>query len=245
MSFDPRSLARTLGCLLAAAALLPAAAGQAQPRSREKQYTADFGEGDCVFADVGRNRFFVLEPGHRLRLEGRTPRGFAEVSITVLDQTRLIGGVVTRVVEEEDRLDGRLVGVTRSFHAICTQTLDVYQFGTEVALDAGDDGPVPAGSWMAGESGARPGVAMPGRFLLGSRYQIEVAPGVALDRAENVSMDASVATPAGTFTGCAVTLETTPLEPGEQALRAYAEGIGLVADEDLRLVAWTPAVAKP
>ena len=43
---------------------------------------------------------------------------------------------------------------------------------------------------------------MPGRFLLGSRYFQELAPGVALDRAEHVKMGFTVHAAGTTFEDC-------------------------------------------
>ena len=40
---------------------------------------------------------------------------------------------------------------------------------------------------------------MPGIALLGSRYDQEIAPGVALDKSEIVSMNETVNVPAGSF----------------------------------------------
>ncbi len=74
---------------------------------------------------------------------------------------------------------------------------------------------------------------MPGMVLLGARYYQEIAPGVAMDRAEIVSTDESMATPAGTFESCLKTEETTPLEPEEKEYKYYAPGVGLIKDEDL------------
>jgi hypothetical protein len=74
--------------------------------------------------------------------------------------------------------------------------------------------------------------------LLGSRYYQEVAPGVAEDRAEHIAMDATVETPAGTFTDCLQVDETTPMESGV-SLKMYAPGVGLVQDDVLYLTGIT------
>ena len=223
-----------------------AAPTRAQPRAHAKQFTADLGAERCSFTDVGRNAYFVLEPGHQLRLAGETRRGYVEVTATVLTETRLVDGVLTRVVEEVERVDGTVTGITRLFHAMCVETNDAYVFGVETTLptDGDDGGTAQPASWMAGRDGARPGIAMPGRFMLGARYQLEQAPGVALDRAENVEMHISVDTPAGRFEDCVATIETSPLEPSEEALVIHAEGIGRVVDEELRLIGWTPGVTQ-
>ncbi|HLL87475.1 MAG TPA: hypothetical protein VK387_09210 [Thermoleophilaceae bacterium] len=59
--------------------------------------------------------------------------------------------------------------------------------------------------------------------LVGAKYFQELAPGVAMDRAEHVSMQAVARTPAGTFRRCLKVRETTPLEP-DVSLKKYARG---------------------
>jgi hypothetical protein len=193
--------------------------------------------GSCRgFSSTGRNPFFVLEPGYKLVLAGVEDGVVKRLVVTVLDQTRVIEGIETRVVEERETEDGELVEVSRNYFAICNRTNSVIYFGEEV--DIYEDGVIVGheGEWLAGVDGARPGIIMPGTVLVGARYFQEVAPGVALDRAEIVSLTATVQTPAGRFTRCLRTRETTPLEPGEVEFKSYAPGIGLIQDEVLRLV---------
>src|SRR5262249_41370897 len=97
------------------------------------------------------------------------------------------------------------------------------------------------GSWESGKGGAVPGVVMPGLFLLGSRYYQEIAPGVALDRAENTRMDLDLEFDlegGGTaeYEDCVEVTETTPLEKGDVSLKNYCPGVGLVVDDDFELV---------
>ena len=73
-------------------------------------------------------------------------------------------------------------------------------------------------------------------FLVGSRYFQELAPGVALDRAEHVGTNLEVSVPAGTFKSCIKVRETTPLESGE-SIKFYCAGVGLVIDGELALTA--------
>jgi hypothetical protein len=140
------------------------------------------------------------------------------------------------VVEEREFEDGELAEVSRNFFAICEKTNDVYYFGEEV--DIYEDGEIVShdGAWLAGVDGALPGIVMPGSFLLGSRYYQEVAPGVALDRAEHTAEGLVVETGAGEFEGCVEIIETSPLEPGAESRKLYCPGVGLVADDDLVLV---------
>ena len=112
----------------------------------------------------------------------------------------------------------------------------VYYFGEEV--DIYKDGEIVdhEGAWESGVKDAKFGLMMPGLPLVGSRYCQEMAPDVAMDRAEIVSVDESVETPAGTFNHCVRIEETTPLEPDEREYKTYAPGIGLIEDGTLTLV---------
>jgi hypothetical protein len=68
----------------------------------------------------------------------------------------------------------------------------------------------------------------------------EIAPGVALDRAEITSIDETVETELGTFENCLKTLETTALEKNAKEFKLYCPGIGLVQDADLQLISFGP-----
>jgi hypothetical protein len=76
---------------------------------------------------------------------------------------------------------------------------------------------------------------MPGQNLLRGKYYQEIAPKVALDRAEIISLRETVDTPAGQFKNCLKTKETTPLEPDVEEYKYYAPGVGLVQEESLKL----------
>jgi hypothetical protein len=80
---------------------------------------------------------------------------------------------------------------------------------------------------------------MPGVILNGGRYFQEIAPGVAMDRAEIVGRNFTVETPAGTFDNCLKTKESTPLEPDVFEIKLYAPGIGLVKDDTLSLISFS------
>jgi len=201
----------------------------------EKKWTDTFGQEDCTFATTGKNRFFVLEPGYRLVLQGRKEK----VTITVLNETKRVGGVQTRVVEEREEVNGRLKEVSRNFFAICKEHGDVFYFGEEV--DIYEDGKVVRheGAWRADEKDSRAGLMMPGTPLLGARYYQEISPS-AMDRAEIIANDLTLTTPAGTFKNCLKVEETSALED-ETEHKVYAPGIGLIQDEDLMLVEYGPA----
>ncbi len=146
-----------------------------------------------------------------------------------------MGNVVTRVVEERETVSGRVVEISRNFFAICTQTNSVFYFGEDVDIYENGEIVGHSGSWRADSGNAEAGLMMPGMILLGARYYQEIAPEVAMDRAEIVSINEIVETPARRFERCLKTEETTPLEPKAQEYKLYAPGIGLIRDGNLLL----------
>jgi len=92
------------------------------------------------------------------------------------------------------------------------------------------------GSWLAGTNGNKAGLIMPGTPKLNMKYYQELAPGVAMDRAEIESLTETCKTPAGTFSGCMKVKETSGIELLAKEYKYHAPGIGLVRDEDVRLV---------
>jgi hypothetical protein len=202
----------------------------------EVEYTSSFRTEDCTFNDTGSNPYFILEPNYRQVLVANESDAAAELTITVLNETREVNGTQTRVVEERETENGELVEISRNFFAICDETNSVFYFGEEV--DDYENGAIVshAGAWLAGEGENKAGLIMPGTVLLGARYYQEIAPNIAVDRAEIIEIDSELVVPAGSFNDVLVIAESNPLEPGVEELKYYAPGIGLLQDEDLKLV---------
>ncbi len=202
------------------------------PDAGEGGWLQDFDIANRSLLPTGRNPYFILEPGYRLVFESED----AKLIITVLDDTMAVGNDLTRVVEERELKDGELVEVSRNFFAIDSMTGDVFYFGEEV--DDYKNGNVSghAGAWRAGVANAQPGIYMPGAPKVGMKYYQEHAPGIAMDRAEVVSLDGKFETPAGAFDSCLKTQEGSALKTGEKELKVYARGVGLIQDEDMLLV---------
>ncbi|MGQ0654507.1 MAG: TapB family protein [Betaproteobacteria bacterium] len=221
-------IARVLQWTLAAAA----AAAFSAPGVAAAPWETEFGIDKCKLVTAGRNDYFVLEPGFQLVLEG----GDKRLEITVLAETRQVAGVATRVVEEKEWKNGELYEISRNYFALCEQTKDVFYFGEDV--DYYEKGRVVKhdGSWLAGVKGNKPGLMMPGAPKAKQRYYQEIAPGVAMDRAEIVSLNETCSTPAGTFQRCLKIKEGSAMNIFAKEYKYYAPGIGLVQDEDLRLV---------
>jgi hypothetical protein len=92
------------------------------------------------------------------------------------------------------------------------------------------------GAWSAGIDGARVGLRLPGRPRLYEKHYPDIAPGVAMTRAEVVELGVTVATRVREFKVCLHTIETTPFKRGQTVHKWYAPGIGLVQRDDLTLV---------
>lgn len=234
-----KSMIASLVAVLAASA---AGAAGAAP------YTTSFPLSACEFKPNGGNAYLKLQTNRQLYLsnvrcvaDGECDE-LEEVWITMLPETKVIKfmhgnrqlSVRTRVMEERESSDGELEEISRNYVADCDPMNDVYYFGEDVTDGEGnpeDD------AWRAGVDGARPGLLMPDRaFLLGSRYFQEIAPN-AKDRAEHTALGLKIEVPAGVFRNCVEVTETSPLEPGEESLKVYCPGVGMVIDEDLELIA--------
>jgi len=200
--------------------------------SQEKPGWRDsFPVNKANLADTGRSTYFILEPGYRLHFE----HGRDTLTITVLDETKIVDGVNTRVVEEKETKKGQLAEVSRNYFAIDKTSNDVFYFGEDVDIYKNGRVTGHAGAWLAGVKGARFGLMMPGRPKVGNKYYQEVAPKVAMDRAEIISTTEEFKVPPGTFKNCLHTRESSGLESGSED-KWYAPNVGLIKDANFVLV---------
>lgn len=195
----------------------------------------DIGNHNFSSIDFGEtnNSYFNLNIGYRITLEGIDEGEDILVNITVQNETVMFAGIETRVVTEEEYEGGDLIEISYNYFAVCNETDDVVYFG-ELSVDY-EDGEIVGygGTWNANITGQLPGIMIPGSFHLGDRYYQEYAPGVALDRAENVAKGVRFETPIGVFYDCVVTEETNALEPFATEYKIYTPGPGIVGDERL------------
>ena len=220
-------------------------------------FTQDFLIEDCQFKTQGFNPYFPLKPGFQRVLELEEEEMSVE---TVLCETKTINlngrRIKTRVYEEramewEEGEDGEpgewiTVEISRNFVAICKKTNDVFYFGEwsrdcEDGFDENDECEDESneGSWEAGVDGAKPGILMPGTFMLGAKYFQEIAPPNAVDRGENAAMGLDWPEEGDPeYTDCVQVFDTNPAEGecGEDDAKTYCYGVGLVQDEDMELV---------
>src|SRR4051812_36427981 len=183
---------RYLISLFALVGVLPSCARHAatspQSSSEMKSSDADFRMKFDVpkdrFTSTGRNPYFVLEPGHRMTYLSDEGESGEMLVVTVLNETKTLDGVETRIVEEHESKAGKPVEISRNYFAIDRDTNDIYYFGEDV--DVYKNGKVEShpGGWHSGENGAHFGLFMPAKPTVGQKFYQEVAPGSAMDRVE-------------------------------------------------------------
>jgi hypothetical protein len=203
---------------------------QASAKTSQSGWRDTFEVSKAVLAPTGNNSHLPIQPGRVLKLAHANDR----LTVSILSGTKTVDGVATGVLEEREEKNGQLIEVSRNYFATDPNTGDVYYFGEDV--DNYKDGKIinHESAWLAGEKGAKFGLMMPGKPKRGQKFYQEIAPKVALDRVEIVSVDETVKTPAGTFEHCVHLRETTPLEP-DVSHKYYAPGIGMIKDDEFEL----------
>jgi len=212
--------------------------------SQQQDQTADgwmssFNLEKCDFVSTGESKYFILKPGYQVTLEGEEDGEELKLVMTVLNETKIVNGIETRLVEEKETEGGNLVEISRNYFALCKPTNNAIYFGEDVDIYENGEKVSQEGAWLAGQNDSKAGMIMPGKVQVGLRYYQEIAPGVAEDRARIVSVNGSMVTPAGTFDQVLKTEETNPLKPEEKELKFYAPGIGLIQEEAIKLVNYT------
>jgi len=216
----------TLALVLPAQATKNAKGQQPAKTSWRETFTVD----KANLADTGRNTYFILEPGYRLTFE----HGKDTLIVTVLDETKVVDGVKTRIVEEKETAGGQLAEISRNYFAIDKATNDLYYFGEDV--DEYRNGKVTGheGAWLSGVNGARFGLMIPAKPQPGDKYYQEQAPKIAMDRAEIISVTEALKVPAGSYSNVLHTRESSGIESGSED-KWYAPDVGLIKDADFLL----------
>ena len=205
---------------------------KATTRAEARPWCDRFSVNKAELADEGKSTYFPLWPGYKMLLR----HGHDTLTISILDATKIVDGVKTRVIEERETHDGQVTEVSSNYFAISRATGDVYYFGEDVDIYKHGRVASHAGAWRAGVKGAKFGLMMPGRPAVGDKYYQELAPRVAMDRAEVVACHELCVTPENTFEQCVRVRETSALESGSSE-KFYAPGVGLVKDGEFLLAA--------
>jgi len=181
------------------------------------------------------NPYFPLPVRRQIELRGN---GLL-VRMTVLDEIETVAGVDTRVVEEYEAADGRVIEISRNYFAQA-QDGTVCYFGEEVDIyDENGEVTSHAGAWRAG-GGNVPGIFMPSSPQVGQAFHQEIAPEVAEDQAKVVAIGEVTEVPAGTFEDTVTMLDRNPLD-GSEDTKVYARDVGLIVDEAVRMTRFVSA----
>jgi hypothetical protein len=184
------------------------------------------------FSTTITNPYFPAPVGYQTIFAGDDDGEELTLQITVLDLTRNIGGVITRVIEEREWVDGELKEVSWNYYAQAADGTVCY-FGEDV--DIYDEGVIShSGRWCAATPGFAAGIQMPADPRPGMRFALEVAPGVAEDEAKIVG-SGPVNVEFGRFTMTVRFRESNPLD-GDRDYKVFANGVGLIVDGPAELI---------
>jgi hypothetical protein len=179
------------------------------------------------------NPYFLLTPGTTFIYEGQTAQGFEHDEFAVTHNTRVILGVTCVEVHDTVTEDGELTEDTLDWFA---QDRDgnVWYFGENT--HELEDGLISTidGTFIAGVNGDKPGIIMKAHPAIGDFYRQEFSLDNAEDFADTLSLTESVTVPAGSFSNCLKSRETTPLETDLLEHKFYALGVGNVLTVDAR-----------
>jgi hypothetical protein len=184
------------------------------------------------------NPWFPLTPGTRYVYVGVKDGKASRDVVTVTHSVRVIRGAPCVAVRDLLYLNGRLAERTTDWYSQDARG-NVWYFGERTAeVDAHGRVTTTEGTWTAGVSGARPGIYITARPLVGRPYRQEFLEGHAEDHFTTIA----------TFGGNAMlTREWTPLEPGVIDHKLYVRGVGIVleqtekgGDERNELISYSP-----
>lgn len=208
-------------------------------------FAANFVDPLQIGLTVDPNPWFPLVQGNQWTYEG----SFEEdgeivteiITVTVLDETKLIDGVTCLVVRDTVEVDGELLEDTDDWFAQDTDG-NVWYCGEEVKdyewFD-GDEPPLPElisddGSFKAGRDGDKGGVLLPAVPVVGDYFRQELSVGNAEDIIEILATDgAETSVVADCNASCLVTRDFSPLDPEANENKYYAPGVGLIVEIDL------------
>jgi hypothetical protein len=193
---------------------------------------------DGEFTLVSDHPYFPLTPVLRQWVyQGEDDGQVLDLVVTVLDETEVVAGVTTRVVEEHESLDGEVVEISRNFFAQAEDGSICY-FGEDVDIFDPETGEIShEGAWRADNPDSGPGLFFPAELQPGTTFQQENAPN-ARDLAKIVGRAGLVETEAGEFPETLRILERNPLDGGKD-YKIYALGVGLIVDGEAELVSFT------
>ena len=196
-------------------------------------YLATLRPADFHHPTVITNPYYPLPVGATWRWKGEFRHEPYTQRDIVLKKTRLIDGVMTQPVLDQDLVKGRIIAGSVDYYAQDDQG-NVWYLGEGTVHYVDGKLTDHADSWIAGEQGALAGIFMPAHPEMGKRtYQQEYAPDIAADVEHVVDVSKTVCVPVRCYHGVVQADETTVLNPGTKAAKYYAPGVGLIGEDTL------------
>ncbi len=211
-------------------AVFACACGSSGPRQVPPE-VAVCNEANGPFSATIDNPYLPFPVGAMLVLEGLEAGAHkARIEVTVLDETRDIVGVPTRVVEVKAYDDDVLVEIAREFYS---QTADgtVCLFGEEEELY--ENGKlVEEDGWEHGEDRKiHAAISMPGTIEVGVKFTASYDP-PEVEVSEITKVAEETVTPADTFADTITVLEVGP------SIKKYARDVGQIFDDGVELITY-------
>jgi hypothetical protein len=179
------------------------------------------------FTNKVTNAYFPMSPGKTLHYRGKRDGVPTEHTFTVTHQTKIVMGVRVAVIKDIVTQNQSLVEKTTDWYAQDAAG-NVWYFGEDTAEYQNGVVTSTAGTWEAGVDKAQAGIVMPAVPRVGDSFRQEYRPGVAMDEATILSVNATARVPAGTFHQLVVTFDKNPLDPSKKERKFYARGVGFV-----------------
>jgi len=183
------------------------------------------------FSSNINNPYFSLTPGKNMIYESKTEEGLEKIEVYIMNETKTVNGVETRIVWDRVWLNNELIEDTKDWYAQDNEG-NVWYFGEESQEIIDNIVVSTKGSWEAGINGAKPGIIMKANLEIGDKYRQEYYKGEAEDWGEVIAVNESVNIPFGHFTSCIKTRDYTPLEPNVNEHKYYCPEIGGVILEE-------------
>lgn len=197
----------------------------------------------ATFSLTSTNPYYPLIVGSEVILEGMEDGELITIERRVLDETEVVAGVTTHVLEAIELVDGEIYEIARNFYVEASDGTVCY-FGEDVEFYEGGRVINNDGSWRAGVDGGKPGIIMPADPAPGDAYYQEVAPpDIALDQGRVDTIGTTETFGADSYDDVVTIQDSNPLEAGscdEPEPKLYVPGIGEAADDVKRMVSFTP-----
>jgi hypothetical protein len=188
------------------------------------------------------NQYHPMVPETVNIYQAETEDGIETIVVEVLDETRDVNGVASRVVRDRVYLEELLIEDTHDWFAQ-DDTGNVWYMGETVINYEYDDegnllGTDNEGAWEAGQdvagvgSLAEPGILIKATPTVGDTYRQEYYPDIAEDMAEVTAVDQSLTLTDGSLYSEVIEVrEWNPLETDSEEFKYYAPGVGLIKEE--------------